>query len=623
MSADLTKARQSKRIVALDAETLRDTLDDVTHAITTSVDILNDLLTFDKLKAGFMQIHVTDINVKAFIQSCCGIFMSQARGDNIRFTVLFADDSVAGSTPITAQDMIRCDKFKTSQVVRNLLSNALKFTPDAGSVVVRVCFVPEKGGEGGDEGRLPGLPLPSTAASSSRSSTQGAVVASMLSRVQSALVSMPGLAKDEAHKPMTDDSQRTRGALHLSVTDSGAGISKTDQTRLFREVVQFNPDVLQGGGGSGLGLYICKSIVDLHGGRIEVASEGEGLGSTFSVVLPMFRDERVSVAPQDRYLVDLSPHVAPTHSAMPSKEPVLASSPTQIAAAYPKHPTGTGHGRWSSSQTHFMDLDLEEGRAHIDQGDAREGTGENAEDETPDIDIDDALSATSSLEAVCCAPAQTSPWVPSGGSFSAPARGSAGVPTQMSPRPARHSDQDGRVIRNGDIHGDGHDDSHSPASDKDNDDSIDFASDLTEDATLRRLLLQCSDRRSWLSPHFSDAGNGSADSSTDSSADSSEGDSSVNLDDVYIEVAATVLVVEDARVNRQVMVKLFKSLGQTVEAAVDGKDAVNKVKKRMALQLPPYDAILMDYKMVSVRYATGCVNPSSHHMLCCYSCVLC
>ena len=342
-----------------------------------------------------------------------------------------------------------------------------------------------------------------------------------------------------------------------------------------------------------------------------MASEGEGLGSTFSVVLPMCRTDHTlpDLTSHDRYLADLPKHVALTHhSAVASEGPVFALSSAQNAAADPMQSTGSGHGRWASSQIHFMDLDLEEGRAHVDEDDAMEGTGENAGDAASDIDIDDALSATSSLEAVCLAPERSSPWVWSGGSFSALAGGSLGVSPQMSPRPARHNDQDGHVLRNshiygiGDSHGDSqsdryidsHSDSHvgNPAIGNDGgNDSVDFASDLTEEATLRRLLMQCSDRRSWLSPHFSDAGDGSA--------DSSEGDSSVDLDDVYVEVAATVLVVEDVRVNRQVMVKLFKSLGQTVDAAVDGKDAVNKVKKRMSLQLPPYDAILMDYKMVS------------------------
>jgi hypothetical protein len=74
----------------------------------------------------------------------------------------------------------------------------------------------------------------------------------------------------------------------------------------------------------------------------------------------------------------------------------------------------------------------------------------------------------------------------------------------------------------------------------------------------------------------------------------------VCVDDVVVDVAATVLIVEDATVNRRVMIKLFKSLGQTVEGVGNGQEAVNKIKRRMALQLPPYDAILMDLTMVSV-----------------------
>ena len=54
-------------------------------------------------------------------------------------------------------------------------------------------------------------------------------------------------------------------------------------------MVQFSPEKLQGGGGSGIGLFITKGIMDLHGGEIAVFSEGEGLGCTFTVKVPMTR----------------------------------------------------------------------------------------------------------------------------------------------------------------------------------------------------------------------------------------------------------------------------------------------------------------------------------------------
>jgi signal transduction histidine kinase len=56
--------------------------------------------------------------------------------------------------------------------------------------------------------------------------------------------------------------------LVIEVSDIGAGMSKADQARLFHEIVQFHPEILQNGGGSGLGIWISKKIVDLHGGKL-------------------------------------------------------------------------------------------------------------------------------------------------------------------------------------------------------------------------------------------------------------------------------------------------------------------------------------------------------------------
>ena len=69
--------------------------------------------------------------------------------------------------------------------------------------------------------------------------------------------------------------------------DSGYGLSKENQSKLFKEVVQFNANVQQGGGGTGLGLWLTKNIVDLHGGRVGMHSEGEGMGCTFFLEIPI------------------------------------------------------------------------------------------------------------------------------------------------------------------------------------------------------------------------------------------------------------------------------------------------------------------------------------------------
>ena len=74
--------------------------------------------------------------------------------------------------------------------------------------------------------------------------------------------------------------------LELRVTDTGIGIRADDLPRLFQEFVQLEAAATKRHEGTGLGLALTKRLVELHGGRISAASEGEGRGSTFTVVLP-------------------------------------------------------------------------------------------------------------------------------------------------------------------------------------------------------------------------------------------------------------------------------------------------------------------------------------------------
>jgi CheY-like chemotaxis protein len=142
------------------------------------------------------------------------------------------------------------DSIRLSQTVRNLVSNALKFSPHDTTIVIRAQW--EEHGLPSAPALKPKVPVPS------------------------------------AFSLVGDQPQRM-GSLILSVVDEGPGISKDDQKRLFGEGQQFNANALQNGQGSGLGLFIAKGIVDLHGGRIWAVSENVGArtGSTFYVELPM------------------------------------------------------------------------------------------------------------------------------------------------------------------------------------------------------------------------------------------------------------------------------------------------------------------------------------------------
>jgi signal transduction histidine kinase len=75
------------------------------------------------------------------------------------------------------------------------------------------------------------------------------------------------------------------GFLLLSVTDTGIGIAPREHKELFGRFFRASNAYQTGAGGSGLGLYITRSLVELHGGRIWVKSE-LGVGSTFFVTFP-------------------------------------------------------------------------------------------------------------------------------------------------------------------------------------------------------------------------------------------------------------------------------------------------------------------------------------------------
>jgi signal transduction histidine kinase len=72
----------------------------------------------------------------------------------------------------------------------------------------------------------------------------------------------------------------------ISVSDEGEGISRDDQARLFQSFERLGASVKGSIQGTGLGLRVCRILVEAHGGRIRVESE-KGKGSTFFFTLPV------------------------------------------------------------------------------------------------------------------------------------------------------------------------------------------------------------------------------------------------------------------------------------------------------------------------------------------------
>jgi signal transduction histidine kinase len=74
----------------------------------------------------------------------------------------------------------------------------------------------------------------------------------------------------------------------VTVTDSGMGIRAEELEKIFEKYKQSGTKSLRGGGGTGLGLYIVKQIVEAHGGEVSVASV-EGVGTSMVLRLPVKR----------------------------------------------------------------------------------------------------------------------------------------------------------------------------------------------------------------------------------------------------------------------------------------------------------------------------------------------
>lgn len=183
--------------------------------------IINEVLDISKIETGGVQLSVERLSIPELMQQVGDAMMPQARRKEITLTY----DSRPPLPPILA------DRVKTRQVMLNLVSNAIKFTPRGGSV--------EMSAEAGHMGMAPG-----------------------------------------AGEPIAPP------AVVIRVSDTGIGIPEESRDRIFEAFFQVDNSTTREYGGTGLGLSIVKNFVEAHGGRVW-ASPREGGGSTFTVLLPV------------------------------------------------------------------------------------------------------------------------------------------------------------------------------------------------------------------------------------------------------------------------------------------------------------------------------------------------
>ena len=271
----------------------RETLLDSQSACGAALDILNEMLLFDKLESGSLILRKQDVPVPELVEDSLKSFFVQAREKRIELSITNNEENTCvpavsskrrALTMLYDEDEVTVDKYKVIQVIRNVVSNALKFTPASGKIQVNVRFEPRAQWPGAVE------ESPPTNSCCGRSILFPLVVNSDGDHVAIDMSVMRRLAPI----PISSSKKQLFGELVIEIKDNGVGISEENQRRLFKEVVQFSPELLQNGGGSGLGMCISKNLMDMHGGAISVYSEGVGHGSMFILRLPMVRRSTTS-----------------------------------------------------------------------------------------------------------------------------------------------------------------------------------------------------------------------------------------------------------------------------------------------------------------------------------------
>lgn len=177
---------------SVDRRELAELTTDCKSAATSAIQTLSDLLLFDKIENNMLHLDMASLDFASFLQQAVRPLERQVQLTGLEWRSQ-VDGAVRGA-------VVKMDRYKMEQVVRNFINNALKFTPAGGCISLTVC----------------------------------------VNTVQDA-----------------DSQSESKSILRVVVTDTGHGIPPHLLASLFGQYVQIDASKLQKGGGSGLGLW-CK-----------------------------------------------------------------------------------------------------------------------------------------------------------------------------------------------------------------------------------------------------------------------------------------------------------------------------------------------------------------------------
>jgi len=247
---------------------------DVMENANIATSILNDLLHYDKLESGLMKLEGDQVLIWDLMRRTVSQMNIQAVNQKINLDLqlekpslpdFFSDIEMGSDNASTTELCVIGEDVRLLQVMRNVISNALKFTSPEGTILVSAEHV------------VNGLPH-----------------------------AKPVMIEDSNGVPRPACTNPRAGSILIRVKDDGVGMTGDQLKMLFGEGVQFDAGKLQHGGGSGLGLHIARGMVEQHGGSIRAESEGLNKGTTFVIELPLYacpvecsREQDKSCAPTE------------------------------------------------------------------------------------------------------------------------------------------------------------------------------------------------------------------------------------------------------------------------------------------------------------------------------------
>lgn len=250
------------------------------------INLINEVLDLAKIESGRIELEAVPFDVRDILDNVISLFYDKSQAKGIELAVLVSDQ---------VPDVLIGDPWRFRQIITNLVGNSMKFT-EQGHIFVQVHLVKELNRKGNNFCDV------SAHNREILYDSDNSMLWNTLSGLEVA-DSWRSLENFTMFKNSNGETDTIR--LAVRVEDTGIGITKDAQMRIFTPFMQADSSTSRTYGGTGIGLSITKRLVELMGGEIGFTSKS-GVGSTFSFTA-IFKENRGCPGDMKRYYSEPTP----------------------------------------------------------------------------------------------------------------------------------------------------------------------------------------------------------------------------------------------------------------------------------------------------------------------------